>query len=194
MTERGASSSRAQDRVSWLAISTRAVHRRSSGLRIWRSHRVDDWVLCVQSLVDRVACWARREPSATAGIRRFLVVQIDGLSAEILDRALTSGRIPHLARLLRSDRMRRAPMRWDCPRRLPHFKQRPCTGSTPISQDSTTTTSARGSICTSRSPASPISWSARCRTGGAGFSRVAPATAVSSRGAPTRASPRSPGS
>jgi Type I phosphodiesterase / nucleotide pyrophosphatase len=91
-------------------------------LRVWRSHRVDDWALRVQSVVDRVARWARRGPDAPTGIRRFLVVQIDGLSAEVLDRALTSGHVPHLARLLRSDRMRRAPMSVGLPSSTPAFQ------------------------------------------------------------------------
>jgi hypothetical protein len=39
-----------------------------------------------------------------------MIIQIDDLSAEVFDRSLASGQVAHLARLLRTDRLRRAPM------------------------------------------------------------------------------------
>jgi hypothetical protein len=81
----------------------------------------DAWVLAAQRTVDRLARWARLVPSPAAG-RRFLVVQIDGLSAAVLDRALAEGRMPGLARLLASGQLVRRPLSVGLPSSTPAFQ------------------------------------------------------------------------
>jgi hypothetical protein len=62
---------------------------------------VDDLVLAVQHLLDRVIRRFRLGPAPAPGRPRLLIVQIDGLSREVLDQALARGRMPFLAQLLR---------------------------------------------------------------------------------------------
>lgn len=62
--------------------------------------RVDDLVLSLQRVFDRVARRLRVGPPPRPGRRRLLVVQIDGLSRAVLEQALAEGRMPFLARLL----------------------------------------------------------------------------------------------
>src|SRR2546427_4574145 len=59
---------------------------------------LDDLVLGLQRFVDRLIRRARRGCAPTAGRRRLLVVQIDGLSRGVLELALTQGRMPFLRR------------------------------------------------------------------------------------------------
>src|SRR2546428_4218564 len=59
---------------------------------------LDDLVLGLQRFVDRLIRRARRGRAPTAGRRRLLVVQIDGLSRGVLELALTQGRMPFLRR------------------------------------------------------------------------------------------------
>lgn len=54
-----------------------------------------------RDILDRLIRWARLAASGPTGRRRLLIVQIDGLSRHVLERALDTGRMPHLARLLR---------------------------------------------------------------------------------------------
>lgn len=54
--------------------------------------------------------------------RRFLMVQIDGLSAEVLDRALATGRVPNIARMLRVGSLERMPMSVGLPTSTPAFQ------------------------------------------------------------------------
>src|SRR3989442_2777656 len=61
---------------------------------------LDDLVLGLQRFVDRLIRRARRGRAPTAGRRRLLVVQIDGLSRGVLELALTQGRMPFLRRLM----------------------------------------------------------------------------------------------
>ena len=62
---------------------------------------MDDAVLGLQRLVDRVIRRLRLGPApARQGRRRLLIVQIDGLSRSILDLALARGHVPFLAHLL----------------------------------------------------------------------------------------------
>ena len=83
---------------------------------------IDDIVLRVQAIVDRFARWARLGARADPERRRFLIVQIDGLSAAILDKALAAGRVRHLARWLRSGRLERQPMSVGLPTSTPAFQ------------------------------------------------------------------------
>src|SRR6266850_1725415 len=82
---------------------------------------VDDLVLKFQQLVDRVARWARLGVPADPGRRRFLIIQIDGLSEAILDKALHSRRLRHIPRLLRTGRLARKPMSVGIPSSTPAF-------------------------------------------------------------------------
>src|SRR2546430_16638319 len=61
---------------------------------------LDDLVLGLQRFVDRLIRRARRGRAPTAGRRRLLVVQIDGLSRGVLELALTQGRMPFLRRVV----------------------------------------------------------------------------------------------
>jgi hypothetical protein len=83
---------------------------------------LDEAVLWLQSAVDRAARWARfggaRHPSA----RRYLIVQIDGLSARVLDHALGTRRLPVIAWLLRTGRLHRRSMSVGIPSSTPAFQ------------------------------------------------------------------------
>src|SRR5215472_7049412 len=61
---------------------------------------LDDVVLWLQSLVDRLGRWVRLRVPARTDRRRFLIVQIDGLSRETLERAIHSGGVPAISRLM----------------------------------------------------------------------------------------------
>ena len=83
---------------------------------------VDDLILSLQGLMDRIARWARLGPVAATAERRFLVVQIDGLSREVFEAALDAGRIPNMARLLAGRRFVRHPMSVGLPSSTPAFQ------------------------------------------------------------------------
>ena len=83
---------------------------------------LDDLVLALQGLVDRIARWVRLGPTDPNTRRRFLVVQIDGLSREVLESALETGRIPNAARLVASGRFVRRPMSVGLPSSTPAFQ------------------------------------------------------------------------
>src|SRR5688572_1876251 len=71
---------------------------------------VDEAALSAQRAVDRLIRRLRRGGAPTPTHRRFLIVQIDGLSRVVLDDALASGRMPFLARLLARRDYRLEPM------------------------------------------------------------------------------------
>src|SRR2546426_1787257 len=71
---------------------------------------LDDLVLGLQRFVDRLIRRARRGCAPTAGRRRLLVVQIDGLSRGVLELALTQGRMPFLRRGMERGGWRLHPM------------------------------------------------------------------------------------
>src|SRR5436309_2214811 len=71
---------------------------------------LDDLVLGLQRFVDRLIRRARRGYAPTAGRRRLLVVQIDGLSRGVLELALTQGRMPFLRRVMERGGWRLHPM------------------------------------------------------------------------------------
>ena len=82
---------------------------------------IDDVVLALQRLVDRFARWVRLGRPAEVVRRRFLIIQIDGLSEAILDKALHSRRLRHIPRLLRTGRLARKPMSVGIPSSTPAF-------------------------------------------------------------------------
>src|SRR6266566_6144850 len=83
---------------------------------------VDELVLALQGLVDRIARWARLGPIDDTARRRFLIVQIDGLSQEVFEGALETGGIPNTARLIASRRFLRRPMSVGLPSSTPAFQ------------------------------------------------------------------------
>src|SRR5919108_2892498 len=83
---------------------------------------LDDLVLAVQRLVDRVIRRARRGCAPTPGQRRLLVVQIDGLSREVLAQALAEGRMPFLRRVIERAGWRVYPMFVGLPSSTPAFQ------------------------------------------------------------------------
>ncbi len=82
----------------------------------------DDVVLRLQRGIDRLIRRARLGGAPRSDGRRLLVVQIDGLSAGVLDRALAEGRMPFLARLLAREGWRRHPMAVGMPTSTPAFQ------------------------------------------------------------------------
>src|SRR2546426_8163201 len=83
---------------------------------------LDDLVLGLQRLVDRVIRRARRGCAPRAGRRRLLVVQIDGLSRGVLELALTQGRMPFLRRVIERGGWRLHPMFVGLPSSTPAFQ------------------------------------------------------------------------
>jgi len=83
---------------------------------------LDDLVLGLQRFVDRVIRRARRGRAPTPGRRRLLVVQIDGLSRDVLERALADGRMPFLRRLIGRRGWRVHPMFVGLPSSTPAFQ------------------------------------------------------------------------
>ncbi len=119
---------------------------------------VDDIALFLQRGLDRLIRRARIGRSPEASHRRVVIVQIDGLSAEVLDRALLTGRMPFLRRLLADGDIDAGLWRWACrPPRLPS-RWRRCTGCGRTFQASTITTSGAGWTFTSPGPVTPRSW------------------------------------
>ena len=83
---------------------------------------LDDLVLALQRLVDRVVRRARRGPAPTPGQRRLLVIQIDGLGRSVLEQALAEGRMPFLRRVIDRGGWRMHPMFVGLPSSTPAFQ------------------------------------------------------------------------
>src|SRR5262245_35500621 len=83
---------------------------------------IDDLVLGIQSAVDRLARWVRFGRPPDSYRRRFLIVQIDGLSARAFDLALATGSAANMARLLRTRRLARRAMSVGLPSSTPAFQ------------------------------------------------------------------------
>ena len=83
---------------------------------------LDDLVLAAQRAVDRLVRWLRHGPPPVQAHRRLLIVQIDGLSRDVLEHALASGRMPFLRRRLRSGSHRLEPMSVGLPTSTPAFQ------------------------------------------------------------------------
>ncbi len=74
------------------------------------------------TLRARLVRWMRQAAPGPTGRRRLLVVQIDGLSRHVLARALQTGRMPHLARMLRMGRLAMRPLSAGLPTSTPAFQ------------------------------------------------------------------------
>lgn len=83
---------------------------------------LDALVLGLQRLIDRFSRWLRLRSTTPVRARRFLIVQIDGLSRAVLERGLGTGRLPGLTRLLASGRLRLRPLSVGIPSSTPAFQ------------------------------------------------------------------------
>lgn len=83
---------------------------------------LDDLVLLLQRLVDRLARRLRVGPAPPPGRRRLLIVQIDGLSRAVLERGLAEGRMPFTRSILRARGYRLTPMSVGMPTSTPAFQ------------------------------------------------------------------------
>ncbi len=83
---------------------------------------VDDLALGLQHLIDRFIRRVRLGRPPVRGHRRLLIVQIDGLSGVVLERALADGRMPFLRRLLERQHYRLAPLSVGLPSSTPAFQ------------------------------------------------------------------------
>src|SRR5947208_3161711 len=83
---------------------------------------LDDLVLRLQRLLDRLVRRCRLGPAPPATARRLLIVQIDGLSRAVLEQGLADGAAPFLARLLRQRGWRFTRMSVGLPTSTPAFQ------------------------------------------------------------------------
>jgi len=83
---------------------------------------LDDLALALQSRLDRLVRRLRLGRAPEAAQRRLLVVQIDGLSRAVLERALAHGHMPFLRRLLARPGFHLAPMSVGLPTSTPAFQ------------------------------------------------------------------------
>jgi Type I phosphodiesterase / nucleotide pyrophosphatase len=83
---------------------------------------LDGLVLRLQLAVDALACWLRLRPIPPLRPRRFLIIQIDGLSRSVLEHALATRRVPAIARLLASGWLTKRPMSVGLPSSTPAFQ------------------------------------------------------------------------
>jgi hypothetical protein len=83
---------------------------------------IDDHVLSIQRTIDRFVRRLRGAAPSPPARRRFLIVQIDGLSRAVLDQALASGHMPFLRQLLRRYNYRLEPMTVGLPTSTPAFQ------------------------------------------------------------------------
>jgi Type I phosphodiesterase / nucleotide pyrophosphatase len=82
----------------------------------------DDFVLSCQRAIDRAIRRFRRGARPAVTQRRFLVVQIDGLSRATLEHGLATGRMPFAKRLLQRGGYRMEPMSVGLPTSTPAFQ------------------------------------------------------------------------
>ena len=92
---------------------------------------LDDRVLSLQRRLDRLVRRCRLGRAPVPGRRRLLVVQIDGLSRAVLERALAEGRMPFLRRLLQRGGCRLHPMSVGMPTSTPAFQMATMYGVSP---------------------------------------------------------------
>ena len=83
---------------------------------------LDDRILFLQRAIDRLVRRLRRGGAPQPTRRRFLIVQIDGLSRDVLDQGLRSGHMPFLKRSLRRHGYRLEPMSVGLPTSTPAFQ------------------------------------------------------------------------
>jgi hypothetical protein len=98
------------------------VVRRWYRVRRQRREGPDDHVASLQAWLDRLVRRLRRGPPPPAEGRRFLIVQIDGLSRSMLERALAAGYMPFVNRLLRREGFRLSAMSVGLPTSTPAFQ------------------------------------------------------------------------
>jgi hypothetical protein len=82
----------------------------------------DELVLSLQRAIDRAIRRFRRGAAPEETRRRFLIVQIDGLSRAVLDHGLTSGHMPFVRKMLRGHKYRVEPMNVGLPTSTPAFQ------------------------------------------------------------------------
>jgi hypothetical protein len=83
---------------------------------------LDDLVLGLQHLVDRLVRRLRLGPPPSRSRRRLVIVQIDGLSRAVLELGIARGRMPFLSRLLHGRGYRLHPMSVGMPTSTPAFQ------------------------------------------------------------------------
>jgi len=83
---------------------------------------LDAVILSAQGAMDRLARWARLRHSPGGRPRRFLIVQIDGLSRAVLERAMAARGMPGLSRLVAAGRLRMRPLSVGLPSSTPAFQ------------------------------------------------------------------------
>jgi len=83
---------------------------------------VESLFLRLQAWVDRWSRWMRLAPAAIEPRRRFLIIQIDGLSRGILDRALADGGMRNTRRLLATGQLERRELSVGLPSSTPAFQ------------------------------------------------------------------------
>jgi len=83
---------------------------------------LDDVFLRIQSWLDRLVRRLRLGRAPARGRKRLLIVQIDGLSRAVLERALAQGRMPFLRRLIERGGHRLVPMSVGLPTSTPAFQ------------------------------------------------------------------------
>src|SRR5262245_38700153 len=83
---------------------------------------LDDLALGLQRAIDRLVRRLRRGPAPASSQRRFLVVQIDGLSSGALDEGLAAHHMPFLAHMLGRHGYRREPLAVGLPTSTPAFQ------------------------------------------------------------------------
>jgi Type I phosphodiesterase / nucleotide pyrophosphatase len=83
---------------------------------------LDDLALSLQRLVDRLVRRVRRGCAPTPSHQRLLIVQIDGLSRDVLELALAQGRMPFLRRVIERAGWHVHPMFVGLPSSTPAFQ------------------------------------------------------------------------
>lgn len=83
---------------------------------------LDDLALRIQRLLDRAVRRLRLGAAPQPDGKRLLIVQIDGLSRQVFQHALATGRMPFVARLLRRQGYRLTPMTVGLPTCTPSFQ------------------------------------------------------------------------
>ena len=110
-----------------MIIGERPLHERSAFRPMrwaWSSMKIsaDDLILTLQRALDRFVRRLRRGGPPMATHRRFLIVQIDGLSHVVLEQGLASGRMPFVKGMLERDGYRMETMSVSLPTSTPAFQ------------------------------------------------------------------------
>src|SRR5437870_12846870 len=92
---------------------------------------LDELVLLIQRLLDRAIRRLRLGRAPLPGGRRFLIVQIDGLSQSVFEHGLADGRLPFVRRPLTRHGYRMPPLAAGFPSSTPAFQRRATYGLRP---------------------------------------------------------------